>query len=129
MTLENLLELLSGVEKRGNHFVALCPAHEDHSPSLSVKAGERWLLTRCYVGCTTEEICSALGIRVSDLAFDKPRFTTGSWKDEDLDTASLFVDLSGGRRLSVADRARMVQDTVKHLRSPSPASPPHGSRT
>jgi len=33
--------------------MCLCPAHNDHSPSLSVRVGARSLLFKCFAGCDT----------------------------------------------------------------------------
>jgi hypothetical protein len=120
MTLEDLLPLLEGVKKSKDHYLAICPAHPDKHASLSIKSGEKWLLTRCYAGCSTSEICAALGIKVSDLAYDKPRHLTGIHTSDDLlDTASLFVSLStkSSEKLSVVDRAKLVSGVAQRLRS------------
>lgn len=37
-----------------------CPAHDDRSPSLSVRAGRSALLFKCFAGCTIVEIFAAL---------------------------------------------------------------------
>ena len=49
-------------------FIARCPAHEDRSPSLSIREGQdgRTLL-HCFAGCSVESVCHALKIKVSDL--------------------------------------------------------------
>lgn len=48
-----------------------CPAHDDSSPSLSVKDGEDRVLVYCHAGCSIEAITEALGIKVSDLFYDQ----------------------------------------------------------
>ena len=47
MNPNEFLTHLRGVKRSGRGFVALCPAHEDKNPSLSVTEGEdgRILLT------------------------------------------------------------------------------------
>jgi hypothetical protein len=37
-----------------------CPAHDDRSPSLSVRIGDRALLFHCFAGCKTVEVMRAL---------------------------------------------------------------------
>ncbi len=37
-----------------------CPAHDDHTPSLSVRPGERRLLFHCFAGCETRKVIRAL---------------------------------------------------------------------
>jgi hypothetical protein len=71
--IERLLGRLGGVKQVGPHsFMARCPAHEDGSPSLSVreKEGGRTLIY-CFAGCGAGEILEAVGLRMSDL-FDQP---------------------------------------------------------
>ena len=53
--------------RRGG-LVALCPAHDDESRSLSVDAGrDGRVLVRCFAGCTAPEIAAALGMAMRDL--------------------------------------------------------------
>ena len=71
MTLDELLSLLDTVHQRSNgRHAARCQAHADKSPSLSVSEGEKGILLKCWAGCSTEDICVALGIKVADLFFD-----------------------------------------------------------
>ncbi|NNN00044.1 MAG: hypothetical protein HKL91_09625 [Candidatus Eremiobacteraeota bacterium] len=68
MTTNDLLQRLHGVRQSRDAWIARCPAHDDRSPSLSIKEGrDGRILVRCWAGCSLPEICSALGIRVSDL--------------------------------------------------------------
>jgi 5S rRNA maturation endonuclease (ribonuclease M5) len=54
----------------GDEWKALCPAHDDHVPSLSLKEQDgKWLLY-CHAKCTPEAICKAAGIEMSDLFSD-----------------------------------------------------------
>lgn len=71
MTAEQIADLLRA-HPSGAGFLARCPAHEDRSPSLSIREGETGrVLLHCFSGCSVEAICSAMGIRVSNL-FSKP---------------------------------------------------------
>jgi hypothetical protein len=63
MTVGDVLNRLHKVRKAGTRqWTALCPAHEDRNPSLSVGLGEhgRVLLT-CHAGCEFDAIRDALG--------------------------------------------------------------------
>jgi hypothetical protein len=66
---ERLLSLLEGVRQtRPNQWIARCPAHEDRSPSFSVKeSGGGIILIKCFAGCESEAILSALNLSFSDL--------------------------------------------------------------
>ena len=48
-----------------------CPAHDDQTPSLSVREGEDGVLIKCHTGCKTEDVVKALGLTMADL-FDRP---------------------------------------------------------
>jgi hypothetical protein len=63
-----LLERLERVETRNGSYLALCPAHEDREPSLSVGEGDDGrALIKCFAGCTPQHITDALGLQMSDL--------------------------------------------------------------
>ncbi len=47
--------------------MALCPAHADNSPSLSIKEDDDRILINCFSGCSTESICTAIGLALKDL--------------------------------------------------------------
>jgi hypothetical protein len=63
-----LLERLERVETRNGSYQALCPAHEDREPSLSVGEGDDGrALIKCFAGCEPQHITDALGLQMSDL--------------------------------------------------------------
>lgn len=69
MEFEKLLAHFKGVTGSGRERMALCPAHNDHTPSLSIglsEDGEK-ILINCFAGCKDEEILSAAGLKPSDL--------------------------------------------------------------
>ena len=68
--LDQVLVRLEGVEARngGSSFMALCPAHPDTVPSLSVtEANDGRVLLRCHAGCATQAILQAVGLAWRDL--------------------------------------------------------------
>ncbi|NLF02859.1 MAG: hypothetical protein GX601_18000 [Anaerolineales bacterium] len=71
MELRAFLDRLQGVTASGNGYLALCPAHSDHRPSLSVSEHDGKILVNCFVGCTAEHIVAALGLQMNDL-FTEP---------------------------------------------------------
>ena len=70
-TIGNFLGLLEGVRQSGDGYIARCPAHEDHNPSLSIKEAGGKILLHCFTGCRTEDIAGALGLEMSDLFLKK----------------------------------------------------------
>lgn len=69
LTLSEAFTHFKGVKKQGDGYVCLCPAHNDHNPSLSIGLSDdgNWILLHCFAGCTTEAILSAAGLKKSNL--------------------------------------------------------------
>jgi len=69
--LSNVLNRLHKVRRSGEGWVAACPCRaDDQNPSLTVGEGEAGrVLVNCHRGdgCSTEEICRALGLELVDL--------------------------------------------------------------
>jgi hypothetical protein len=61
--LTEVLALLEGVEERSGYYAALCPAHDDTNPSLSVTKNGRRVLIKCHAECDYSEIVAALEAR------------------------------------------------------------------
>ena len=59
MRAKNIVEKLGGIW-RGSRGECLCPAHDDSSPSLSVRLGDTAILFHCFAGCTPVEVMKAL---------------------------------------------------------------------
>ena len=64
-----VLSRLEKVKRTGaGTWVALCPAHTDRSPSLSItETDEGRLLVHCFAGCGGIEVLQSLGLRFTDL--------------------------------------------------------------
>lgn len=63
------LSRLEGVRRSGpGRWLARCPAHDDKSPSLSVREADdgRTLLT-CFAGCDAGAVAGAVGFTLRDL--------------------------------------------------------------
>lgn len=74
---ELLLSRLEGVRKRGpDQWSARCPAHEDKSPSLSVKElPDGRVLMHCFGGCAVADVLDS--IQLSMLALFPKRAEPG----------------------------------------------------
>jgi len=73
--IQRLLPLLDDVRpvSGGQQWMARCPAHNDRSPSLSLREGENGIvLINCFGGCSAEAVMAALGLQLRDLYPDKP---------------------------------------------------------
>src|SRR5215203_4753504 len=75
MSADPLQTVHAALEQKGcdpqgpvHKFTAKCPAHDDRSPSLSVREGaDRRTLLYCHAGCETDAIVTALGLSWADL--------------------------------------------------------------
>lgn len=68
MLAERLLSRLDGVRKTGpDRWIARCPAHQDQTPSLSIRdLGDR-LLVHDFGGCSTVDVLAVVGLELSAL--------------------------------------------------------------
>jgi hypothetical protein len=74
MKTHDLLSRLTKLRKTGkDSFVACCPAHQDKSPSMTVRITPETILIHCFAGCSTEEILGAIGMEFGDLYPDHGR--------------------------------------------------------
>lgn len=67
--IELVLSKLDGVRREHDGgFVAKCPAHDDHRPSLRVAKGDDGkCLVHCRAGCDAKAVVAALGLEMRDL--------------------------------------------------------------
>jgi hypothetical protein len=70
---QRVLDRIVGYRSTGEgKWIARCPAHEDRSPSLSIREKDDGrVLINCFAGCGAGDVLAAIGLRMSDL-FDKP---------------------------------------------------------
>jgi hypothetical protein len=63
-----ILSRLDGVRQSGAGWCAICPAHEDRTPSLSVSEGHNGAaLLHCFGGCDAADVLGAIGLTLADL--------------------------------------------------------------
>ncbi len=86
MTVYEILSHFERVRRNGSGWQALCPAHEDRNPSLSITQSDNKILLHCHAGCAVEAICAAASIEMRELFADNgsaPRIVaTYSYCDE-----------------------------------------------
>lgn len=63
-------------KKSGAGYLATCPAHDDHNPSLSIAVKDSKVLLKCQAGCTVDSVCAAVGLEVKDLFLSGSTQTT-----------------------------------------------------
>jgi hypothetical protein len=72
-------ELAQRIDARrhGAEYKALCPAHDDHTPSLGFRDGDRAeLVVHCYAGCAQTDVLAALRDKYRDI-FPAPHGNNG----------------------------------------------------
>lgn len=64
-----LLDRLDRVRQAGpGRWIAPCPAHDDQSPSLSIREGDDGrCLVHCFAGCHAADVLAAVGLELRDL--------------------------------------------------------------
>lgn len=125
MTAATLLDRLDGVRANGpGRWVARCPAHEDRSPSLSIREVEDRTLLHCFAGCEVHDVLAAVGLELKDL-FPEPlehhraprrdrrhqhaaREALALLAHESLVALVAAENLAAGRSLNDSDRARLA---------------------
>lgn len=78
-SVEDFLSLLKGVKRtRDNHYLALCPVHNDRTPSLSITELPDKILVNCLAGCHINAVLSAIKLEIGDLFLNsnKPKAST-----------------------------------------------------
>jgi hypothetical protein len=79
MKFEDFLQRLEMVRRSGHGWMARCPAHDDRTPSLSIRDSDKGILLKCWAGCTVSDITDALGLRLADLFYGSERLSDG-WR-------------------------------------------------
>ncbi len=75
--MRNLLAQFPDSRPLGAGWIAKCPAHDDHNPSLSINVGEDGrVLLHCHAGCPTVSVLSAAGLSFNDLFPEKTLAST-----------------------------------------------------
>lgn len=109
---ETFLSKLQSVKKNGNNWSAKCPCREDdENPSLSIGQGDDGrVLVTCHRGipCSLEEICSHVGMTVSELMPEKQSEKKSS-KLELVETYH-YRDLQGNLQFQ---KLRFIDETGK----------------
>lgn len=64
--------------RMGKSLSLRCPAHDDRTPSLSVRPGrDGAVLIKCHRGCPTESVLAAVGLKWADICSPRQTLTTG----------------------------------------------------
>lgn len=92
MTPDEVASRLQKVKRHGQGYEALCPAHEDSTPSLSVNPGKHGgTVLHCHAGCSPDDVCRAIGLTLADLM--PPKVENGNGKR--IDATYDYTDENG----------------------------------
>ena len=127
-----LLDRLSGVRPTGTgRWIARCPAHEDRSPSLSIRDIDDRVLVHCFAGCGVGDVLLAVGLTLADL-YSRPLPGAGpagryrrthsrlsahdalAALDHELTVAVMILsDIVAQRRISETELSRLMQAATR----------------
>ena len=66
--MNKLLDRLESVAEVGQgRWIAKCPAHDDRSPSFSIREVDDRILAHCFAGCDIGDVLAAIGLELKDL--------------------------------------------------------------
>ncbi len=118
-----LLDRLEKVRQTGpGRWVACCPAHDDRSPSLSIRETEDGtILIHDFAGCDAQSILAALGLSLGDLFPDRLKHHAKSIRrrvplcdlvalldHESLIVALIGIDMLANKTIDADDWNRLV---------------------
>lgn len=126
-SLDKVLSRLDMVKRIGDgRYTAICPAHDDRTPSLAIKDDGGRLLLHCFGGCETSEVLGAIGLDFSDIM---PEKLMGNFKRdkkpfyaidilniikfEATQTYIYAADMAKGLTLTISDRERLLLATSR----------------
>jgi hypothetical protein len=127
MTIDAIATLFDARSLGRGRYVANCPAHEDRSPSLSIREGENGrVLVHCFAGCTHTAILASVGLTTRDL-FVGPPPSPAKLRELALQRARIDIEAailrSKGRKK--ADRVRklyVIMDVLAEMLMRQPDS-------
>jgi putative DNA primase/helicase len=78
----------------GGNYLVCCPAHDDTSPSLSLRDGDRGLIVHCFAGCEARDVYRAIREKGFDVEQDdttrKPAKDSSEYRRRQADKACWF---------------------------------------
>ena len=109
LTYETFLNLfpISPREKAGKGVRVLCPAHNDHNPSLLIKPPTNGFIAdfKCFAGCERQAILTSLKLTWADLRNEDEKPGSSIWNVMD----SFVYELEMGKEYYVIDRQEQCE--------------------
>ena len=100
---EALLSRLEGIRQRSaDQWSAICPSHNDKTPSLSIRAlPDGRVLIHCFGACTIESVLDAVGMSFQDL-YPESRIENAVKTKRKLITAAQALELVAAETTLIA---------------------------
>lgn len=131
LTVVDALGRLAGVKRTGRGWIAICPSHDDHDPSLEIWLGENDRpLFKCYSGCSVPAIRAAIsGQPIGPTTFKPPtgdvapcvddatrsEWARRIWRESRPAAGTLVQTYLGSRGLTIAPpRSLRFHPNAKH---------------
>lgn len=102
MTYDEILSYFQVKRRYQDKAQCKCPAHDDKQASLTVTKGRDSVLIHCHANCSTENVLSAAGLKMSDLFYQEKR-TGSSWQayiesreKKKIEAVYNYVSINGG---------------------------------
>lgn len=113
--IENVLSRLEKVRQRQpGQWAARCPAHNDKSPSLSIREStDGGVLLHCFAACDVTAVVAALGMQMHELFPPRDKPAGAPKKIANLLTAGQALELLANESMLVAVAAGNVGHGVK----------------
>ena len=110
MTAQAFADLLNGRRIGVDRWQAKCPAHEDGSPSLSIREGrDGRVLLNCFAGCRLTSILNAVGLHIRDIFAGPPPSAEQRAKLTAAQDAELV------RKQAARQKVRKLEDRARKL--------------
>ena len=109
MNAGSFAELLDARRCGPGRWMARCPPHQDRTPSLQIAQGDKDVLLHCWTGCSIEEVCTALGLRLHDL-FDDRDLSPAERRGASQERQERDVETSGRPPFWMPTQSRSLSD-------------------
>lgn len=109
-----VLQRFDKVRESGkDQWIACCPAHDDKSPSLSIRDTDEKILIHCFAGCDVNTILGSVGLEITDIFHTQRVRPMPDREAEELVLEIAKAMRASGERLTEADKARELKALLR----------------
>lgn len=120
MTITEILSRFEKVKKTARGFSAVCPAHGDKAPSLSISEGSGGkILLKCFADCSTEAVLQSIDLEMKDLFADAQPPIVRLNGNSSTATPKSAKDLSTPKKILAVyeytdERGKVLYENIRH---------------